>query len=203
MNSSSDFLKKQAHDLRSPISVLKGYLEFKSEDILSEDEEAYVEALKMCVERLTRIADTLDRQARGVATAASVVTQTQSTPQTELMGDGVLIVDDDPSLRLQWRLFFKKRAVPTIEASSGEELLGRHLDYSTVRGAIVDYNFEGSALNGFDIIEFLQQKGVAQIHLCTGQHAEENVQIRARSLGVVSVIPKPIDVKICDGIFAP
>lgn len=201
MSSSSDFLKKQAHDLRSPISVLKGYLEFKSEDSLSEDEQAYVEALKMCAERLTRIADTLDTQARGEVVPMAVVTQLQIAPQPELKGEGILIVDDDPSLRLQWRLFFKKRAVPTIEAASGEELLGRHLDYSTIRRAIVDYNFEGSALNGFDIIEYLQQKGVEQIHLCTGQHAEENVQIRARSLGVASVIPKPIDTKTCDGVF--
>lgn len=195
-----EVLKKFAHDLRSPLSVIRGYVEFKSQDRLDGDERAYLEALRLSTDKIEKIAAEIDasvpRDFQADMSPICIAAYGQDDSRR-----CVLIVDDDISLRLQWRLFFRGRNIQTIETASGEELLHRKLDYTNIRQAIVDYNFEGSSLNGFDVIEFLQQKGVEQIHLCTGQYSEEAVQNRARSLGIMSVIPKPLDHKLCENIF--
>lgn len=194
-------LKKHAHDMRSPISVLQGYLDFKSQTPVEGDEREYLEALQICVERFVRVANELDRD--GLCLEQKPCSdRVEESVGEDLSGKRpVLIVDDDSSLRLQWRIFFKNRACQTIEVKSGEELLGKKLDYRGIQHAIVDYNFEGSALNGFDVIEFLQQKGVERIYLCTGQHDEPEVKTRASQIGVVTVIPKPLNKKLCETIF--
>lgn len=197
-----DTLRKFAHDLRSPVSVMRGYVEFKSaDDTMGEDDVAYLEALRLSADKIEKIAGLID-DCVPCATPVDRPIQRVAEPVRFETGQSILIVDDDVSLRMQWRLFFKNKSIPTIEVASGEELINRKLDYKNIRQAIVDYNFEGSSLNGFDVIEFLQQKGVSKIHLCTGQHAEEELQCKLRSFGTVSLIPKPIDRKICENIFA-
>lgn len=116
------------------------------------------------------------------------------TPATHAQADQhVLVVDDDPGIRTQWRNILKKATGHTpIELSRGEELLKASIDYSKVLTAIVDYQFEESSLNGLDIIEYLKQKKVPKIFLCTGFYEDKDIIKRAKALGVIGIIPKPI-----------
>jgi signal transduction histidine kinase len=52
---------KLAHDLRSPISVIQGYVEYrKLMPHVTEEERLYLEALQKSTDKLARIADLLD-----------------------------------------------------------------------------------------------------------------------------------------------
>ncbi|PIR17950.1 MAG: hypothetical protein COV46_02035, partial [Deltaproteobacteria bacterium CG11_big_fil_rev_8_21_14_0_20_49_13] len=66
------------------------------------------------------------------------------------------------------------------------------IEYSTIGGAIVDYNFDGSNITGLDIVQHLKNKGVGRIHLCTASHGDPKIMKEATRLGVASVITKPI-----------
>ena len=201
INIKKEVIRKLAHDLRGPLSVVMGYVDFKASHKMNQDETDYVEALNLCVTKIKSVADGIDALVPSPEMNSQLVVENLEPGQIAESGKPVLIVDDDASLRLQWRIFFKNKNVQVIEVKSGEELLSRRLDYHSFERAIVDYNYEGSALNGFDVIEFLRQKGVEQIHLCTGQYQEDEVQSRARALGLDHIIPKPLDRNYCERLF--
>ncbi|MFH1653639.1 MAG: hybrid sensor histidine kinase/response regulator [Pseudomonadota bacterium] len=105
----------------------------------------------------------------------------------------ILVVDDDVGIILIWcGLIEKKTGKPPITAKSPEEMMKAKIDYSRVSKAIVDYQYEGSKLTGLDVVQFLKEKGVQVIHMCTGMYHDEELQSQARKLGVASIIPKPI-----------
>ena len=194
-----DWPQHVAHDLRSPIAVLTSYLEFKSNQILAADEEEYLVALRNSVAKLIAITDELAASAtsnptRLVSVNASAVHVTDSLAGN----DTILVVDDDLGMRLQWRRLLTKKGFKIIEARSGEELLSMSLAYESLRMAIVDYQFEGSDLNGLDVIEYLKRKNVELVHMCTGNFDDPEVCRQARQLGAASVLSKPFNLQAID-----
>jgi CheY-like chemotaxis protein len=196
--SSQEFLRKLAHDLRSPISVIGGYAEARSSGGLSAvDEKHYLEAVRVSVEKLSRLADSV---AERVGEGASFGTETPvpfpggpvGSVGKACAGGSVLIVDDNDGIRFQWRQLLKSETRDIVEARSGEELLGMKIDFSTVIAAVVDYHYEGSDLNGLDVIEYLKRKKIPRVHLCTANYGDVKIRERALALGAASVIPKPI-----------
>ncbi len=107
----------------------------------------------------------------------------------------ILIADDDADIRRQWKRIVDAQGGSIIcSAGSAEEVQARSdIDYAGIDTAIVDYNYEGYALNGVDLVAYLKGKGVRNVHLCTGFHDDEEIRRRAKEAGADSVIPKPID----------
>lgn len=183
-------LRRAAHDLRSPISVIRGYSDLRREGGGADATEAeYLDAVGASLEKLTRIAETLS----GTTPAAPKTTIAVSPRPIPAGHKGVfLIVDDDVGMRAQWRLGLKKLGCGVVEAASGEELLAMPLDFAGLKAAVVDYQYEGSALNGLDVVEYLRRKKLPRIHLCTANHDDARLRREAERLGVASVIPKPL-----------
>ena len=195
---SSIFLHKVAHDLRSPISVIAGYVAERRRGSLSVDEDQqYLMAIQTSIERLTRIADAVaERAGELLPSPSSNPAASENRSPTDINIDTnkqcVLIVDDNEGIRLQWRHIFKSKPYTILEACSGEHLLSMKIDFTSIRAAIVDYQYEGSDLNGLDVIEYLKRKKIPHIHLCTANHGDARLCEKAQHLGVSSIIPKPI-----------
>lgn len=188
--------RKIAHDMRSPLSVLQGYLEMKKDGNSSdEDESDYLHALKVSLEKLTRIADEIsgkEKESQKVLETAVAANQKMAFSSNSRNGS-ILVVDDDEGICYQWRHILKKKGYHVLEARSGEELLQMEIDFDRIQSAIVDYHFEGSQLNGLDIIEYLKRKKMKRIYLCTANYQEEDVQKKAKKLEVTRLLGKPIN----------
>lgn len=199
------FLKKMAHDLRSPISVVSGFVSQKYSGTLSvEGEAAYLEAISSSVAKLSRIADAMLARA-GVDVALMpqpYVAAKSATQNVQVNCDTALVVDDDAGIRRQWIQLLKNRGVTVVTACNGEELLSGKIDFSKIQMAIVDYHYEGSDLNGCDVVEFLKRKNIARVHLCTANHQDPGLPNKAFAAGADSIIPKPIDETVLAGLFS-
>lgn len=192
---STEFLRKLAHDLRSPISVVGGYVGARRAGTLSAgEEESYLEAVRASVDKLAKLADAVaERVGEGFPTeATSLCARLPPVREGASSCGSILVVDDNEGIRFQWRQILKSEPHVIIEAKSGEELLCMRLDFSSIRAAIVDYHYEGSDLNGLDVVEYLKRKKVPRIHLCTANYGDVKIREKAISFGAASVIPKPI-----------
>lgn len=103
----------------------------------------------------------------------------------------VIVIDDDPAMRLQWELIAAKKKFPIRSYESYEEFKKKNPDGAGSRSAIVDYHFANSELNGIEIIQKLRLQNFDNISLCTAEYWKPLVQKQARELNV-AVCPKPI-----------
>lgn len=121
----------------------------------------------------------------------------EQTPTIEMTAEkkprprNVLVVDDDPGIRVHWRTLLKKFSVQSWEADSLEDLLSQNIDYSNIDLAIVDYQFEGSKWNGFDVLSHLKNQKIDNLYLCTGFYQDDEIRYRAHQFGVQDILPKP------------
>lgn len=187
-----EVLKKAAHDLGSPISVIRGFVDFKNtQGVTDPDEAAYLEAVKKSLDKMEGITASLQGRPWSppkspAASHAMVAAQTKSGQKT------VLVVDDDEGIRFQWKALLKSRGYSAIEVSSGEELLAMPIDFNALHAAIVDYQYEHSNLNGLDVVEYLKRKNLERIFMCTANYQDEDLCRQAKNLGVRFVTGKPI-----------
>ncbi|MFH1652490.1 MAG: cache domain-containing protein [Pseudomonadota bacterium] len=113
----------------------------------------------------------------------------------------ILVVDDDIGMILQWNdLIQAQFKLQPITAKSPEEIMGMKLDFSTIKAAIVDYEFKGSPLTGLDIVRYLKEQGVKTIHMCTGKFDDEEFKAMANAAGITSIIPKPISLSSLESL---
>lgn len=103
----------------------------------------------------------------------------------------VLIIDDDASLREQWRLILKENGLKTILCDSMEDYLGQKISSKMTQTAIVDYHYDNSEKNGANIIQYLKETGFEEIYLCTAEYWKPSIQKLAEELGV-KLCPKPL-----------
>jgi len=106
-------------------------------------------------------------------------------------GEPVVIVDDEPSMREQWRLILKESGVDSILCESYEELESKGLDSSISKTAVVDYHFANSAKTGGDVIRLLRSRGFERITFCTAEYWRPLVQDLVKKFGV-DLCPKPL-----------
>ncbi|OGQ04789.1 MAG: hypothetical protein A3F82_07950 [Deltaproteobacteria bacterium RIFCSPLOWO2_12_FULL_44_12] len=117
-------------------------------------------------------------------------TTTQFILETRKKGP-VLVIDDEPSMREQWRLILKERNRETILCASWEDFDGLSMGKESAAGCVIDYHFENSELNGIEIIKRLREQGFENLYLCTAEYWKPSLKKEAKELGVV-ICPKPL-----------
>lgn len=196
-----ELVKKVRHDARNSLSVISGYLDYQARKGVLGDEKEYLEAAQASAKRLLNTVDELAilyQEDQKQAEAKSVHQPSQNhqriTVEKDLSDDKFvyLVVDDDDEIQVQWRQILKELGADVIPVYRGETLLQSNIEFSKIKGAIVDYEFENSSLNGFDVIEYLQRKNIRNIHLCTGMAKNEEIKRLAKEFSVSSVIGKPL-----------
>lgn len=188
----AEVLKKAAHDLGSPISVIRGFVDFKTARGVSDpDEEAYLDAVKKSLDKMEGITARLQGRPWSPP-KPQATTMVPMVRQSNVGQKTVLVVDDDEGIRFQWKALLKSRGFSAIEVSSGEELLAMPIDFNALHAAIVDYQYEHSNLNGLDVVEYLRRKNLDRIFMCTANYQDEDLCRQAKNLGVRFVSGKPI-----------
>ena len=108
-----------------------------------------------------------------------------------------MIVDDSADVRLQWKHYVQQNGGSLVyEYDSPENLQEKGFEVENVDLAIVDYHYERSTKTGIDVILYLKERGVNQVHLCTGFYSDKAIRVQAKDVGVDSIIPKPFDLSI-------
>ncbi|MFH1769281.1 MAG: hybrid sensor histidine kinase/response regulator [Parcubacteria group bacterium] len=116
----------------------------------------------------------------------------RNDPEIKCDGKRFILIDDDADIRLRWRRIVRDNGGTVVgEADSYESMTSNGgLNYADADVAIVDYNYEGSAKNGIDVISYLRTKGIKEIHMCTGHAYDDDIRAAALSAGADSVIAK-------------
>lgn len=186
---SRNFLRKITHGLRGSAAVFQGYLDFRKKNLADKDEKDFWNAVRVSLVRVQKIIEELE----------SFLISHEDFPQKEEVFScvqenrtKVLLVENEEGLRLKWRDILREKDFTLIEIKNGEELLKKHLNYKEIQIAIVNYEYKDSALNGFDVVEFLKRKGVPKIHLCVGEDRDLSVEGYLRDLGIESIIRRPV-----------
>ena len=104
----------------------------------------------------------------------------------------ILIVDDQESDRSQLAAIARASGYDVAEAASGEEALQALQDLSPDT-LILDVEMPG--LDGFDVLEQVRQstRTASLPVIMIGESASPKNKARARQLGVVDILPKPIE----------
>lgn len=114
----------------------------------------------------------------------------------------VLIVEDDDILRNGLELKFKEKNMPVLAFPKGEDLSYVDADFAKTLIAIVDYHYEGSPVDGFDVLEYLRRSKITgKIYVCTADYDDKNFQAKFKEYPEVTLLKKPIDFDQFDRIF--
>ena len=102
----------------------------------------------------------------------------------------VLVVDDEPDIRMLLRMMLEPTGVDVIEASNGEDCLAR-VDAGGVDVMVLDLLMPG--MDGFAVLEGLRGRGLidALPVLVLSAHADQTSAREALQAGCVGYINKP------------
>lgn len=103
----------------------------------------------------------------------------------------LIVMDDDPSLREQWRLVLAAQKHKVLLCESYEDFEKQKISSKISKTAIIDYHFDNSELNGADVIRHLQVKNFTNLYLCTAEYWKPSIQKLAKELNV-QLCPKPL-----------
>ena len=176
-------IKTQIHALRNKLSHIGSYL-YNSRLFpkSSEGEELYAMAVSDYKD-VTHIIQKINK-----------ILEPEKEFNLNIMDDDfILFVEDDKANREQLENRFKSKGFSVLALSKGEELSFVDLDYSKVIMAIVDYRYEGSPVDGFDVIEYLKRNHVKKIHLCTADYDDQDFKTKFARLSGVALLKKPFD----------
>ena len=112
----------------------------------------------------------------------------------------LIIIDDDPSLREQWRMVLEEKGKQALLCESYEDFQNQKITTNISQTAVVDYHFDNSEKTGADILRLLKQQGFTNLYLCTAEYWKPSVQKLAEDLNV-TLCPKPlprIEIKTMD-----
>lgn len=115
-------------------------------------------------------------------------------PQTA--NAAICVIDDEPSLREQWRLTLKAQGVDALMFSCWEEFASCHQTDSSPLAQndttfIVDYHFDNSEVDGLEVIRRLKAQGFDKFILATAEYWKPAVKDAAKELNV-TLCPKPL-----------
>jgi CheY-like chemotaxis protein len=181
-------LKRIAHDIRGQLGVILSFLDLSGEAQLDESQKILLSNAKQSMSKVGGLIDSLTKIAKEIKEPLDEKKTTSPSKSKK----NILVIDDDQSIRTQWQKTLKDHGMEVLSLSCGEELLNMNLDISAFTMAIVDFHYENSSLDGFDIVEYLKSQELHNIHLCTGNYDDEAVTNKARDLGITSVIAKPL-----------
>src|SRR6266852_1143383 len=100
----------------------------------------------------------------------------------------VLIVDDEPSMRVALKSLLESNGHETVEASSGIEALG-HLD--GIDAVITDYSMQ--RMNGVQLLEAIHERDQSLPVLLLTAHGSERLAVQAMKAGACDYLTKPPD----------
>lgn len=183
-----------AHDIRNSVAVINGYLQYRKKEYLSPEELEYWQAAQKCAERLIKLAQdmSLKEKEEDLPEKKTIPPRQKLTTTRSNANKQVLVIDDDQEIQIIWKNLLLNHGMAYLGVDRGESLLRMDIDYSKISTAIVDYEFEDSSLNGFDIVEYLRRKQVKSVHLCTGLYDNREIKELAKRHGVDSIIAKPL-----------
>jgi len=100
----------------------------------------------------------------------------------------VLIVDDEPSMRVALKSLFQSNGHETVEASSGIEALA-HLD--GIDAVITDYSMQ--RMNGIQLLEAIRERDQSLPVMLLTAHGSERLAVQAMKAGACDYLTKPLD----------
>jgi len=202
-------VRQLIHDMRSRLGIIQAFLEHADDALTSEDRnmlhtnalQSYYEVVKLVTNLSTEVNNLSYTEGTSAPVHANPIARNHMEFEYAINDDdktNVLVVDDDPQIRNLFSTELTKRGLNVTTLERGEDLLNSKLDLKKFKTAVVDYEFENSSLDGFDIIEYLKTQKIKHIHLCTGCYDDPDVVKHAYTLGIVSIISKPIPKNIWD-----
>ena len=106
-------------------------------------------------------------------------------------GEPIVVVDDEPSLREQWRMTLADNGVQALLCESYEDVEEQKISGALSKTAVVDYHFDNSEKDGADVIKMLQGRGFKHLYLCTAEYWKPAIKRLAKDLDV-TLCPKPL-----------
>src|SRR6266852_2791335 len=100
----------------------------------------------------------------------------------------VLIVDDEPSMRVALKSLFQSNGHETVAATSGIEALA-HLD--GIDAVITDYSMQ--RMNGIQLLEALRERDHSLPVMLLTAHGSERLAVQAMKAGACDYLTKPPD----------
>src|SRR5216684_512727 len=100
----------------------------------------------------------------------------------------VLIVDDEPSMRVALKSLLESNGHETVEASSGIEALA-HLD--GIDAVITDYSMQ--RMNGIQLLEAIRERDQSLPVMLLTAHGSERLAVQAMKAGACDYLTKPPD----------
>lgn len=190
-------VRKIIHDMRSHMGVIQTYLEVSQARTQSISDSEFLLSAKESLNELVQVTNRLSETLRGQRALIDTDLIPQMRCDSSLTDhQDILVIDDDDNIRFQFTQALAKKGMRVIALEKGEDLLDHRIDFKNISTAVVDFQFENSSLDGFDIIEYLTLQKVKRIHLCTGQYDDPEVSKKAKDLGVTSIISKPVTDKV-------
>ncbi len=109
------------------------------------------------------------------------------------VGAPIRVIDDEASLREQWRLTLKKLGAETDTYQSWEELdsMIAMPQCNKQDTFIIDYHFDNSEVDGLEIIRRLKALGFTNFVLATAEYWKPAIKDASNKLNVV-LCPKPL-----------
>lgn len=200
-----EFYERLAHTIRSSISAWRWYLEQNKGD-----PELYDATLES-TSRLEKLSEELDEHLQRMSSpqfqemqlSQHEVIEKNPKIKPHLIDGEILVVDDDIGMILEWhKRIYDNLDKHVITATEPEYVLRMDIKASNISMAIVDHEYKGSTLNGFDVVRHLQQNGVQTIHLCTSMYNDDKLIGEAGKIGVTSIIPKPLPDDACERLLS-
>jgi FixJ family two-component response regulator len=104
------------------------------------------------------------------------------------MGVSILIVDDEPNVRLMYRTALAGYGYDVVEANSAEAAL-EEFQKRGFDAAILDMRMPG--MNGLELLAKMHQLGIATPAAFITAHGDVPNAVRAMELGAIDFLPKP------------
>jgi diguanylate cyclase (GGDEF)-like protein len=111
---------------------------------------------------------------------------------TNIQDDVILVVDDDPTLRMLVRATLEKAGFQVVDAEDGEAALVKFIKYQP---AVILMDVEMPKLNGYDACRRIREDAIGAhvpILMVTGLEDIDSIN-RAYSAGATDFLPKPIN----------
>lgn len=183
--------RKWIHDMRSHLGVINAYLMTTKHLVKKVEEKQLLKNSEVSFKQMVALMEKFSEN----------LLIKENNPRDEFFFNcriakgqkGILVIDDDSHVRHQFNERLTKKGIKVIALEKGEDLLRHRLDYEKITSAIIDFNFNNSALDGFDIVEYLMTFHIKTIHLCTSQYDDPLITKKAKELGVTSIISKPLN----------
>lgn len=188
-------VRQVSHNIKGPlasIEVFKAF--FRNAQFKDDESREFFNLLDLSTKRIHDILENSVRKYHrefGLSQHEKREIELTSLVIEVCVGGALLVVDDDASMREQWRLLAKKAGLSTHLVASLEKLQSNVDACKGCRTAIVDYSYDNSEFTGEDVVRFLQSKGFAKITLCTSDHWRATIKELAARLGV-ALCPKPL-----------